>query len=403
MAKKVLIFSLSYFPKYVGGAEIAIKEITDRIDDIEFHLITLRFDSTLPAESKEGNVHVHRIGYSAPSIGVSQTFSLRFTLAKVFFIPRAAWKAWRLHQIHQFDGAWAMMSYMQFPLALLRLFGIKIPYAITIQEGDPFEHVFKRWRVRMFKPLLSYGFTHAVAISTISTFLAEWAKRLGFSGPIQVIPNAVDTDNFMRDVPQTQINDIADTLEKKMGDVFLITTSRLVHKNAVDDVIRALPLLSENVHFIVLGTGPDEVKLKDLVRKLKVADRVQFVGHVEHREMPQYLKACDIFIRPSRSEGMGNSFVEAMAAGLPVIATQEGGLSDFIFDEKRNPDQPITAWAVDKDSPEQIAEAVRDIMSRQEKARAVVATAREMVREKFNWDLIADLMRTKIFARVLGE
>jgi hypothetical protein len=48
--KKVLIFSLAYFPKHVGGAEVAIKEITDRISDIEFHMVTNRFDSTLPKE-----------------------------------------------------------------------------------------------------------------------------------------------------------------------------------------------------------------------------------------------------------------------------------------------------------------------------------------------------------------
>ena len=61
--KKILIFSLAYFP-HVGGAEIAIKEITDRIDDIEFHLITLRFENE-QQEERMGNVLVHRIGNGA--------------------------------------------------------------------------------------------------------------------------------------------------------------------------------------------------------------------------------------------------------------------------------------------------------------------------------------------------
>ena len=60
--KRVLIFSLAYFPKHVGGAEVSIKEITDRISDIEFHMVTNRFDSTLPRVEKIGNVLVHRIG-----------------------------------------------------------------------------------------------------------------------------------------------------------------------------------------------------------------------------------------------------------------------------------------------------------------------------------------------------
>ena len=55
-----------------------------------------------------------------------------------------------------------------------------------------------------------------------------------------------------------------------------------------------------------------------------------------------------------------------MAAGLPVIATQEGGIADFLFDAVRNPDKETTGWAVDKDSPEQIAEAVREIVASRE-------------------------------------
>ena len=82
-----------------------------------------------------------------------------------------------------------------------------------------------------------------------------------------------------------------------------------------------------------------------------------------------------------------------MASGLPVIATQEGGLADFLFDEKRNPDKPITGWAVDKNSPEAIADAVRAIMNNPEKMRAITATAKAMVMEKYDWDHIAALQR----------
>ena len=118
--------------------------------------------------------------------------------------------------------------------------------------------------------------------------------------------------------------------------------------------------------------------------------------------MPLALKACDIFIRPSRSEGMGNSFIEAMAAELPVIATQEGGIADFLYDAKRNPDKETTGWAVDKDSPEQIAAAVRDILAHPEQAARVKATAKAMALEKYDWGLVAGLMKT-VFDRVLSK
>jgi len=90
-----------------------------------------------------------------------------------------------------------------------------------------------------------------------------------------------------------------------------------------------------------------------------------------------------------------------MATGLPVIATQEGGIADFLFDERRNPNQPITGFAVDKDSPQQIVEQVQNIMGHPEKVRTVVATAKQMAVEKYDWNLIAKSMRESVFSRVV--
>lgn len=384
--KKILVFSLAYFPK-TGGAEVAIKEIASRIDDIEFHVVTHGFDISAREET-QGRVQVHRVGH-----GDSY-------MAKLLFIPRAALAAARLHREHHFDGAWAMMSYMVFPVSLLRIFGVRLPYAVTLQEGDSYDHVFRRLRILPFLPFLRRGIRNAAAISAISNYLADWVNRAGYAGEVRVIPNGVDVSYFS-DVPQALIDEAKDALGKRMGDVILITSSRLVHKNAVDDVIEAMTKLPLNVHFVILGSGEEEAKLKRLVAKRDLTARVRFLGHIPHSDLPRYLKAADIFIRPSRTEGMGNSFVEAFAAGIPVIATQEGGLADFIFDEKRNPDVPVTAWAVDKDSPAEIALAVQAIMEKPEKVRAVVATARALVAEKYEWDLIARRMRDEIFAPIL--
>ncbi|OYV27425.1 MAG: hypothetical protein B7W98_01815, partial [Parcubacteria group bacterium 20-58-5] len=182
--------------------------------------------------------------------------------------------------------------------------------------------------------------------------------------------------------------------------VYLITTSRLVKKNAIDDVIRALPLLPAHVSFLIFGTGPDEPKLRALAEECGVGDRARFMGQISHAEMPKYLNVSDIYIRPSLSEGFGIVFVEAMAAGLPVIATQEGGIADFLFDAKRNPDKETTGWAVDKDSPEQIAEAVRDIIVHPDEVARVTAAAKKMAFERYDWGLIARKMQDA-FNRVL--
>lgn len=404
MAKKILIFSLSYYPKYVGGAEVAIKEITDRINaaDIEFHMVTLRYDSTLPKIEKIGNVLVHRIGFTLGNPTMADLKKFPLFLNKFLYQGYAPLYALSLHKKYRYDALWAMMAHATgIAAALFKLLKPKVKYILTLQEGDPTEYI-ERLALPAW-PLFKRAFTKADRVQVISTFLGKWAKKMGFPGEPILIPNAVDVAHFSKQYSTLELDEIKDSLGKKMGDVFLITTSRLVHKNAVDDVIRALPLVPEHVRFLILGIGPLEQSLKVEVRRLKLEGRVLFLGEISHAHVPKYLKASDIFIRPSRSEGMGNSFVEAFAAGIPVIATQEGGLADIIFDEKRNPDMPITGWAVDRDSPEQIAKVVKDIMAHSEKVRAVTKTARALAEEKYDWNLVARNMREKVFNHVFNR
>jgi glycosyltransferase involved in cell wall biosynthesis len=221
----------------------------------------------------------------------------------------------------------------------------------------------------------------------------SWGRRMNFTGYGVVIPNAVDTRKFSKSYNYIEIKDVQDQLGKKPGEVWLITTSRLVEKNGVDDVIHAVAQLPSEIHFAILGIGPDEEKLKKLTYELKISKRIHFIGQVTHEMIPKYLKACDIFIRPSRSEGMGNSFVEAMAARLPVIATTEGGLSDFIFDLK-------TAYECKKDNPESIVLAVKRVLSDEERKEKILNTAFEMVAEKYDWNLIAKRMQEEVFAKI---
>jgi glycosyltransferase involved in cell wall biosynthesis len=379
--KKVLIFSLAYYPKFVGGAEVAIKEITDRIspDEIEFHMVTMRFSSADECEEKIGNVFVHRIGNGSGRLN------------KYLYQFWAAWKGWQLHRYHHFDGTWAMMAHSTgVPAALFKIFHPGVPYLLVLQEGDPPEYIERL--ARPVWPLFSRAFTSADMIVAESTFLGRWARRMGFRGPLEVIPNGVDAERFARVLPEDELNTVRAKIGKKNGEVWLIHTGRLVHKNALDMVIRAMPLLPVSVFFFMLGDGPDKNELVNLACELDVSSRVHFHPYVSMEEIPNYLKACDIFVRPSRSEGMGNSFIEAMAAGLPVIATQEGGIADFLFDAKRNPNKETTGWAVDKNSPEQIAEAVKEILAHPEQVERVKATAKKMAIEKYDWDLIVKNM-----------
>ena len=390
--KKVLIFSLAYYPSFVSGAEAAIKEITDRIDpdNIEFHLITHLFDTTAPRQEVIGNVTVYRVGLGSAYV------------SKILYIPLAAWKARSLHRKLQFDGMWAMMTYMLMPTVLARFLGVKVPYLLTLQDGDPYEKVFERWFIRPFVPLLDLGFRHASIIQTISSYLATWPAKRGYTGEVVMVRNGANPKNFTQFYSDEELVAVKRELGKKENDVYLFIAARLVHQKGIDAIIKALPLLPETVHFLIAGTGPEEEMLTSLTRKLGLEDRVRFLGALERDDVPKYRNTIvsDVFVHPSRSEGLGNSVLSAMAARLPVVTTQVGGLKDFVFDEKRDHDQPMTAWAVEPDDPEAIAAAVKEIMADPEKVERVTKNARELVEKEYHWDPIAEKMQYDVFNRL---
>lgn len=391
--KRILIFSLQYFP-LVGGAEVAIKEITDRIPDIEFDMVTLRFDSNLPEVEQIGNVRVHRIGLARPNPNMANLRKFPLHLNKYLYQFTAARYASRLHRDNKYDAIWAMMAHScAIPAGMFKAKHPDVPYLLTLQEGDPPEYIERM--MRPVWPLFVQGFVLADQLQAISTFLLAWGKRMGFKGEGVLIPNAVSTDRFAH-VDASEVEKVKNELGKKNGDIYLVTTSRLVPKNAVDVVIHAMLFMPEHTTFIICGVGPQEANLRSLAKELQVENRVRFLGHVEQQKLPALLHASDIFIRPSRSEGLGISFIEAMAAGLPVIATQEGGIADFLFDEKRNPDKEPTGWAVDTDSPEQIVQVVENILAHPEKVKEVTERAYHMVLKKYNWDAIAQQLHLVI-------
>lgn len=398
--KRILIFSLNYHPRFIGGAEVAIKEITDRIppEDVEFHMVTLRFDSRLPKVEQVGNLLVHRIGFARKDASIADLRKFPLHLNKHMYQILAVWKAIRLHRKYHYDGIWAMMAHAAgIPAGIFKRLYPRTGYLLTLQEGDPPQHI-----ERMMRPLWPFfknAFTAADELQTISSFLLTWGKRRGFRGQGEVVPNGVDVERFAQTWTAEEVRYVEEKLGKKPGDAFLVTTSRLVHKNGVDTVIAALAHLPANVHFLIFGIGPLENALKAKAAALKIEKRVHFMGEIGHEELPYALAACDIFVRPSRSEGMGNSFIEAMAAGLPVIATQEGGIADFLFDARRNPGVEPTGWAVDADAPNEIAAAVEDILAQPEKVKRTVENASKLAREKYDWSPIAARMR-ELFGKV---
>lgn len=382
--KRILIFSLAYYPSNVSGAEGAIKEITERIapEDIEFHLITLLFDKTIPQEELLGNIHVHRISFGGAY------------LSKIFFVPLAALKARSLHREALFDAIWTMMTYMLFPTMLAKWIGVRVPHVLTLQDGDPYEKVFERWFIRPFVWILDAGFRSAAIVQVISKYLAEWPPRRGYRGEIVLVKNGANPNDLKQAFSQAEIDKTKKELGKREGDIFLVNTSRLVHQKGFDTVIEALTRLPENVKLLAVGDGSDADKLKELAKTLGVQDRVIFTGRVDRSVVTLYRKAADIFVAPSRSEGLGNAFISALGSKLPLVTSGVGGIADYAVDGE-------TAWVVPPDDPEALAKKVKEVIANPEKVREISERARAMVERDYDWDKIAVQMKDKVFMKVM--
>ena len=394
--KKILVFSLTYLP-LVGGAEIAIKEITRRIspEDYVFDLITLRLDSRLPKFEKMGNVDVYRVGPGKRAPEAGELLSFPMYLIKVFYPIMAFFKAVSLDRKIKYDCLWSMMSYMGFPAVLFRMFYRDIPYVLSLQEGDNIDRIKGRKRIRAVGFLFRKVFTTPDVVQTISSYLSDFAGAMGYKGRAKVIPNAVDVSFFGQRRPEGELKAVRKKLGVSSSDKIIITTSRLVGKNAVDDVIKSLSYLPGEVKFLVLGAGPDLKELAELAQKLDLETRVLFLGHIENEEIPPYLQISNIFIRPSLSEGMGNSFIEAMAAGAPVIATKVGGITDFLFDPKDS-DKPTGVFANIRD-PRDISKKIKFLLADKELCRRISQNAKELVAAKYDWNLSARRMKEEVF------
>ncbi|MEK7583038.1 MAG: glycosyltransferase family 4 protein [Patescibacteria group bacterium] len=322
---RVLILTTEYLPK-IGGSEVAIANLTRRLPEVTFDIISSGWGGK----------------WLMPITGFFRGLRRDYDVIH-------AWQA----------------SYAAGAGVLLKLVRPKTPFVVTLQEGKDLGK--QSFFVRFFR---SFILRKADAITAISNYLLEYGRRVNTHAGYYLLPNGVDVGKF-----ENQISKI------KIQEKILITVSRLVPKNGLDILIYAMQSLPE-YELRIAGEGPQEKELKMLVRRLNMSDRVSFLGTVSQEALPGLLQRSSVFVRPSRSEGLGVAFLEAMAAGVPVIATPVGGIPDFLKDHE-------TGLFCRVNDPESIARAVRELDQRPELREKIVANARELMRTCYDWDILA--------------
>ncbi|HXZ54507.1 MAG TPA: glycosyltransferase family 4 protein [Burkholderiales bacterium] len=163
----------------------------------------------------------------------------------------------------------------------------------------------------------------------VSAFTAS-QQRQRYRRDVAVVHNGVDVGRFK---PQGRDPALRAQWNVPADARLAISVGRLVGLKGLRLIVSALPRLPQDVHYLVVGTGPAEPALRAQAASLGVASRVHFAGRIEHGQLSAALSQAEIFVQPSiGEEAFGISVIEAMACGLPVLAARIGGLPEVVTD-----------------------------------------------------------------------
>jgi glycosyltransferase involved in cell wall biosynthesis len=237
----------------------------------------------------------------------------------------------------------------------------------------PLRSVVHRWLIRN-------NLACAIRLTSTSHAMKEVTRRFT-ERPIDVVPFGVDTMLFQ---PPQQPEDEG---------LFVIgTVKTMARKYGIDTLLQATALLREDpslpaFSLRIVGGGPDRDALETLMRDLAIDDITTFVGPVPYADVPRELSRLTIAAFPSRedSESFGCAAVEAMACGVPVVASNVDGFREVLDGGK-------FGVLVRRDDPQALASALRALLLNPERRRDLAEHGRESVVRRFEWSTCLDQM-----------
>jgi len=221
-----------------------------------------------------------------------------------------------------------------------------------------------------FASLTKFGILESDAVTAVSAFLRTTTHSwFQIRKPIEVIPNFVDIDRFRP------------TERRALGPFRIVHVSNFRPVKRSLDAVRAFRVLRRRARakLRMIGIGPDLESAKALAGRLGVARDVEFVG--EERNIERALSQADLLLSTSEFEGFGLAPLEAMASGIPVVATRAGGISEVVQDG-------VTGRMVDVGDVEGLADRMEEIAGNPVLARRYGRAGRDRAGRVFSTDKV---------------
>ena len=344
--KKTIVILSAFYQPFEGGAEQYVRKVVDILKSrYNFIVLTSCLKRSLPKREQYGGVVIKRLG-------------LGLKIDKWFFPFLAPWACFFIKK----DIVHAVLeSYAGLALCFYKFLGGRDKTLLTLQSG----------RVNM--PAWLFRAIHRAPdkIQAISQALAQRAK--GFRAKdVAVVPNGIDIEIFRH-------IDISRVPHR------IISVAHLKKVKGLDYLIKAMPAVLKDfpdAEFVLVGDGPERKNLENLAHSLGLGGRVKFKGALPHSQVAQELAKAEVFVLPSLAEGFGIAVVEAMAAGLPVIASRVGGITDIIQHNHNG-------LLIEPESPQAIADAVIKLFTNPGLAQTLTQNARRNT-NRYSWQNISE-------------
>ena len=202
----------------------------------------------------------------------------------------------------------------------------------------------------------------ADAITVVSKEAFDYYTNLGYN--VFQIPNAIDISSLTLNTDRRYQKQV-------------IFAGRLSNEKGIDCLIEISQKLSAEIHLIILGSGPEEKKIQDLVKTQK---NIHFFGYQNKDQTISLIRGSDVLIQPSLKEGISSTILEAMACKTPIIATNVGGNKELIIDNQ-------TGLLVDSNSSSQFLDKIEYVLSNESKLEIITNNAFTYI-QQYDWKVI---------------
>jgi glycosyltransferase involved in cell wall biosynthesis len=264
-------------------------------------------------------------------------------------------------------------------------------------KDDPKEFIVKKYsaEIERLKERRKMILLNADRVIVVSDFLKSLAISIGVSPEkITLIYNSVDFIKISGEIEKKSV------LIKKLFPAdakLLLTVCRLVKWKGIDSLVRVFSGLlgqGKDIYLLIAGDGPERENLFNLVEKLKISQRVKFLGAISKNDVFSYMLSADLFILNSQYEGFSHTLLEAMSCGLPIIASRVGGNPELIENEK-------TGLLFTYNSQEEIEKCISRIFSDRILAENFARNSKEKIKD-FSWEKNI-LAQIEIASEAIGD